>query len=106
MAPNMALAARNCFTQSALVIDRFHVVRLVCDAMKHIRTKLRWIVIDEENEAIKKAKEQGLKYKAEILSNGDYLNIYPQKICSIEFLYIFVTDDHNTKYWKLVVPFK
>lgn len=73
MAPNMALASRNCFEKSSLVIDRFHVVRLVCDAMQHLRTQLRWKVIDEENEAIKKAKEQGLKYKAEILSNGDTL---------------------------------
>ena len=73
MAPNMALAARNCFINSSLVIDRFHVVRLVCDAMQHLRTQLRWKVIDDENEAIKKAKEQGLKYKAEILTNGDTL---------------------------------
>lgn len=73
MAPNMALASRNCFTKSNLVIDRFHVVRLVCDAMQHLRTQLRWKVIDDENEAIKKAKEQGLKYKAEILTNGDTL---------------------------------
>ena len=73
MAPNMALASRNCFVKSSLVIDRFHVVRLVCDAMQHLRTQLRWKVIDEENEAIKKAKEQGLKYKAEILTNGDTL---------------------------------
>jgi transposase len=73
MAPNMALASRNCFTKSKLVIDRFHVVRLVCDAMQHLRTQLRWKVIDEENESIKKAKEQGLKYKPEILSNGDTL---------------------------------
>lgn len=73
MAPNMALAARNCFVKSSLVIDRFHVVRLVCDAMQHLRTQLRWKVIDDENEAIKKAKEQGLKYKAEILTNGDTL---------------------------------
>ena len=73
MAPNMALAARNCFIKSSLVIDRFHVVRLVCDAMQHLRTQLRWKVIDDENEAIKKAKEQGLKYKAELLTNGDTL---------------------------------
>lgn len=73
MAPNMALAARNCFTKSQQVIDRFHVVRLVCDAMQHLRTQLRWQAIDEENTAIKEAKEQGLKYKSEILSNGDTL---------------------------------
>lgn len=38
MAPNMALAALNSFFNSAAVIDRFHVVRLVCDAMQHLRT--------------------------------------------------------------------
>lgn len=58
IAPNMALASKNCFTKSSLVIDRFHVVRLVCNAMQHMRTKLRWIVIDEEYEAIKKLKNR------------------------------------------------
>ena len=73
MAPNMALAARNSFTNSIAVIDRFHVVRLVCDAMQHLRTSLRWQEIDNENNTIKKAKEKGIKYKALILSNGDTL---------------------------------
>lgn len=71
MAPNMALAARNCFAKSEKVIDRFHVVRLVCDAMQHVRTSLRWKAIEAENKAIKKAKEVGIKYKPEILANGD-----------------------------------
>lgn len=71
MAPNMAMAARNSFIKSEAVVDRFHVVRLVCDAMQHLRTKLRWEAIADENEQIKKAKAEGLKYKSEILSNGD-----------------------------------
>ena len=53
MAPNMALAARNSFINSKQVIDRFHVVRLVMDALQHMRTNLRWKAIDAENEAIK-----------------------------------------------------
>lgn len=73
MAPNMALAARNSFTNSSSVIDRFHVVKLVCDAMQHIRTSLRWQEIDNENRAIKEAKEKGIKYKPSLLSNGDTL---------------------------------
>lgn len=73
MAPNMALAARNSFANSNQVIDRFHVVRLVMDALQHIRTNLRWKAIDEENIAIKKAKSEGKKYQPEILSNGDTL---------------------------------
>jgi transposase len=73
MAPNMALAAKNSFPNSKAVIDRFHVVRLVLEAVQHLRTKLRWEVIEQENEAIKKSKEAGIKYTPEILSNGDTL---------------------------------
>ena len=71
MALNMALAARRSFINSTAVIDRFHVVRLVCDGMQHLRTKLRWQELDYENSAVKDAKEKGIKYKPELLSNGD-----------------------------------
>jgi len=37
MARNMGLAIRNSFPNCSMVIDRFHVVRLVMDAMQHIR---------------------------------------------------------------------
>jgi transposase len=73
MAPNMAMAARNSFANATQVIDRFHVVRLVIDALQHMRTNLRWDAIDAENTAIQTAKAEGRKHKAEILSNGDTL---------------------------------
>ena len=73
MARNMGLAIRNSFPNCSMVIDRFHVVRLVMDAMQHIRVKFRWEAIDEENKAIKEAKEKGLKYIPQTLSNGDTL---------------------------------
>lgn len=73
MAPNMALAARTCFPYSKQVIDRFHVVRLVMDALQHVRTNLRWKAIDQENDAIKKAKAEGKKHQPELLENGDTL---------------------------------
>ena len=73
MAPNMAMAARNIFANATQVIDRFHVVRLVIDALQHMRTNLRWDAIDAENTAIQTAKAEGRKHKAEILSNGDTL---------------------------------
>lgn len=73
MARNMGLAAQNCFPNSIKVIDRFHVVRLVMDAMQHLRVKLRWKALDDENIAIKQAKLKGEKYQPEILSNGDTL---------------------------------
>lgn len=73
MARNMGLAIRNSFPNCSMVIDRFHVVRLVMDAMQHIRVGFRWEAIDQENKAIKEAKVNGLKYYPEILSNGDTL---------------------------------
>src|SRR5665213_939720 len=73
MAPNMAMASRNSFINSQQVIDRFHVVRLISDAVQHIRTSFRWKAMTQENEAIKQAKENGVRYHAEILSNGDTL---------------------------------
>ena len=56
-----------------MVIDRFHVVRLVMDAMQNNRVKLRWEAIDAENAAVKAAKERGEKYYPETLANGDTL---------------------------------
>ncbi len=52
MARNMGLAVENSFSNSKKVIDRFHVVRLVMDAMQHLRVKLRWKAIEAENTAI------------------------------------------------------
>jgi transposase len=69
----MALAPETSFPNSCKVIDRFHVVRLVLDAMQHIRVKLRWQAIDEENQEIKKAKELGKKYVPTFFENGDTL---------------------------------
>src|SRR5208283_3719438 len=62
MARNMSFAARNSFLNSNMVIDRFHVVRLVMDALQHIRVSLRWKAIEEENAAIKQSREKGEKY--------------------------------------------
>ena len=73
MARNMGLAIKNSFPNCNMVIDRFHVVRLVMDAMQHIRVNFRWAAIKEENLAIKQAKEVKQKYSPPILSNGDTL---------------------------------
>lgn len=73
MARNMGLAVKNTFPNCSMVIDRFHVVRLVLDAMQHLRIKLRWEAIAEENELIKQAKEKQEKYYPQVYSNGDTL---------------------------------
>ncbi len=71
MARNMALAIHLCFPNCKKVIDRFHTVKLVLDAMQHLRTKLRWKVIENENRAIKRAKKNGKKHCPKVFSNGD-----------------------------------
>jgi transposase len=71
MANNMSSSARMCFPESNLITDRFHVVKLVTEALQHIRIKHRWEEIEKENQAIKLAKEQGVKYIPVVLSNGD-----------------------------------
>lgn len=71
MAPNMALSSRLCFPKSILVTDRFHVVKLVNEAMQHLRVKYRWKAIEQENEAIKEAKKEKRKYVSPEYKNGD-----------------------------------
>lgn len=71
MANNMQLASRMCFPESYLVTDRFHVVKLVMEALQHLRIKYRWEEIEKENQAIKLAKEQGLKYIPFTFENDD-----------------------------------
>jgi transposase len=73
MARNMGLAAQQSFPNCVKVIDRFHVVKLVLDALQHVRVKLRWEAIDAENAAIKEAKAKNEKHIPEVLSNGDTL---------------------------------
>jgi transposase len=71
MARNMESAALKSFPKSKLVTDRFHVVKLVLDALQHLRITHRWNEIDQENKAIAIAKANKVKYKSVTLKNGD-----------------------------------
>ncbi len=71
MAKNMELAVKQVFENATLVTDRFHVVKLAMEALQHIRVNLRWQELDKENEAIKRAKEQQIKYQPILLENGE-----------------------------------
>jgi transposase len=73
MAKNMQAAVKSSFPCASLTTDRFHVVKLVIDALQHARIKLRWEALDQENEAIALAKKQGVKYEPKLYSNGDTL---------------------------------
>lgn len=71
MARNMESAIKISFPSASLVTDRFHVVKLALEALQHIRVKLRWEALDKENEAISKAKKEGIKYIGTNFENGD-----------------------------------
>jgi len=58
MAANMQLIAKRSFPNATLVTDRFHVQKLAMEALQEIRIKHRWEAIDQESEAIEKAKNQ------------------------------------------------
>ncbi len=51
--------------------DRFHVQKIVTEAVQSLRIKLRWEVIEQENQAVLKSKELKIEYRPKIFSNGD-----------------------------------
>ena len=71
MANNMGLAVKQSFESAFLVTDRFHVVKLVIEALQHLRIKYKWEELDKENEAIALAKGEKRKYVSIVLENGD-----------------------------------
>ena len=73
MAANMGMIVSRCFPRASKVIDRFHVQKLVYDAVQEVRIKYRWEALDYENQAIEVAKQASLPYQSEILANGDTL---------------------------------
>ena len=73
MAGNMGLIAKKCFPNATRVTDRFHVQKLATEALQEIRIKYRWEAIDQENDAIEKAKKSKMNFESLVLSNGDTL---------------------------------
>ncbi len=73
MARNMEAAVLASFPNAKIVTDRFHVVKLVLDAVQHLRVKLRWEAIEQENINIKEARKNGIRFKPKEYENGDTL---------------------------------
>ena len=97
MAGSMQKIAKTCFPRAMQVIDRFHVQKLVYEAVQELRITYRWQVIKEENKAIKAAKEKGEVHKAEELENGDTLR---QLLARSRYL-LFKSPDKWTKSQKI-----
>jgi len=71
MAGSMNAIARGSFPKATLVIDRFHVQKIVTEALQEIRIDIRKQVIKTENEAHKKSKIKKKRYFENIYENGD-----------------------------------
>ena len=71
MAANMGLIIKRCFPKASQVTDRFHVQKLVCDALQDMRIAYRWQAIEQENKEMALAKEAGVPHVAHVLENGD-----------------------------------
>ena len=67
----MALIIKATFPNAIFVIDRFHVQKLVTEAVQYIRTMIRQKVMKNDNEARKKARLNGERFIPVIYSNGD-----------------------------------
>ncbi len=73
MASSMQKIARRCFPQALQVVDRFHVSKLVYEAVQNLRIAYRWQVMKDENKKVKEARAKRESYEPEVFSNGDTL---------------------------------
>ena len=73
MAHTMIKISTNTFSKAKQVTDRFHVQKLVNEAVQDMRIKYRWKAFEQDNTAYEKAKNRGVTYVAELLTNGDTL---------------------------------
>jgi len=71
MANNMEKIARDSFPNASIVTDRFHVAKLISEAVQEIRIKYRWEAIALENDKVKEAKAKREKYISPTFENGD-----------------------------------
>ncbi len=67
MSNTMDWISRQSFPNARKTTDKFHVIKLVSEAVQQVRIGYRWLAIDEEN----KLKEQGKNKRPTIYENGD-----------------------------------
>lgn len=71
MAGTMDWIIRTNFMQATKIIDRFHVQKLVSEAVQEVRIQHRWLAINEENALMQTAKDAQKTYHALQFENGD-----------------------------------
>jgi transposase len=71
LANSMDWTARQIAPNGLRTYDRFHVQQIVSQAVQSLRIALRWKAIEQEDEAVLKAKELNVEFHPKRFSNGD-----------------------------------
>ena len=71
LSPSMKLIVKRAFPRATQVSDRFHVQRLMNEAVSDLRVDYRWQAIDQENAEIALARETGHTFVPHVFENGD-----------------------------------
>jgi transposase len=71
MSNSMYKIVHSCFPNAEQIVDRFHVQKLMYDALQDLRIRHRWEALNEENRMKAMYKEKGMRYVPETLPNGD-----------------------------------
>ena len=71
LSPTMQRVARRCFERATIVADRFHVQKLMGEAISELRIEHRWDAIDHDNKERALAKKEDRKYVPYTFRNGD-----------------------------------
>jgi Transposase and inactivated derivatives len=71
LSPSMMLIAKRSFPNATIVNDRFHVQRLMNEAVSDLRISHRWEALELENKEIELAKEMKRKHIPQVFNNGD-----------------------------------
>lgn len=77
MAGSMCQIAKKCFPNATQIIDRFHVQKLMSEALQDLRILYRWQVMELKNNEMKNAKQEHLEYQAKRFDNGDNIKTTP-----------------------------
>ncbi len=71
LSPSMRIIAKRAFPNADIVSDRFHVQKLMNEAITDLRVDYRWQAIDQENKEIALARELGKRFIPHTFDNGD-----------------------------------
>ena len=71
MAHSMELIIKEAFPNADKVTDRFHVQKVVSEAVQEIRIDIRKRIIKEENEYVKWHRKNRIKFRPFTYENGD-----------------------------------